>query len=656
MKFIKPRLSIPAFVIALLTSTALQPLLWAEKPRSEQVAAEIVWGTADQALSHLQKEHAADPSTFVAQRELDCLIGEGGGGACASAACIDLLQALRVAAGLEKLSNPHRAVLESFADQKALLSGRVTNEQLVRLMQFYQQHLDRLKLQVEVISAPNSRYAADGRRWSPVLPLDLGMRPGEFKILSFTVIEENGDVPGRHFVLLKNRRDSEIVVVDPRKPGNDFRYVVDYRRGAEGPNQQAFLVNAPGTPPRARNLTYELNTVFTVTLTAPGTEDQRARSVEYVKAKINKTYSDLRATEAYLSPRAWRETTADFGLPGLDLPVKYGGSDWPASKMIEVFKHAGRYNLNLRDVVGGAHVRPLLKSTSPEVLDIVRQVASGEGYIAIAITEPSAGSDVGAIKSTSRKVEGGYLLSGQKRFNARLDQATHVIIFTQGTTGIPGKLSVFVVPIDAPGLHVERLTAHGLTGNSYGGLSFMDLFVPESHLIGKDGEGLGIFFEHFLYWRLMQTAAAIGTGENALEQMADRIKTREAFGSPIGRFTHLQQPIGQYSTELRMAYSLAKEAAAMIDRRDYKAARALINGLKAEGIENALSAVDAATRAFGGEGYSNLVDLGDRLRDLNGLRIADGTTDVMRMDVVRQTFGDVFWEMAIEGNKIHEPK
>ena len=158
-----------------------------------------------------------------------------------------------------------------------------------------------------------------------------------------------------------------------------------------------------------------------------------------------------------------------------------------------------------------------------------------------------------------------------------------------------------------------------------------------------------MFREHFLYWRLMQTAAAIGTAERALEMMAERLTTRYAFGGPIGRFTHLQQSMGQHTTELKMAFSLAKEAARLLDQGKLDEADLLINGLKAEGVEIALKAVDAATRAFGREGYSDLVDLGDRLRDLNGLRIADGTADVMRSDVVRQQFGSKFWKMATEG-------
>ena len=84
---------------------------------------------------------------------------------------------------------------------------------------------------------------------------------------------------------------------------------------------------------------------------------------------------------------------------------------------------------------------------------------------------------------------------------------------------------------------------------------------------------------------------------------------------------------------------------------NYKDAAPLISGLKAEGVEIALNAVDAAARAFGGEGYSDRVDIGDRLRDLNGLRIADGATDVMRSSVVSDRFGREFWEMAIQGRE-----
>lgn len=624
---------------------------------SEKIAATVVkdYENPGTALGLLQQAHGGDGTAFVAQDELDPLIHKDGGGACASAVCVDLMQVLRVMAGLGGLPDPHKAVLAAFKDQPELLAGRVTNEQLVKLIAFYRQYLGQARIGVEVMSAPNSGYRAHHQTWAEGEGPDLSLAPRKIRVMSYTVTDGTGKVLGRHFVLLKRVSKDQIDVVDPVKPSGDRHYVLDYRPGEKGARARLLLSNPPGIP-RAGGYVFEVNTVFTVSVLDEGELGARptgsAASTDYINGKLDEIARELKGTDEFLKPRVWRKKTAAFGLPGLDLPAEYGGSGWPAVKMIEVFRRAGWHNLNFRDVVGGAHVRPLLKSTNSDVLKIVRQVASGDAYIAIAITEPEAGTDIPAIKSTARRVDGGYLLNGRKRFNARLDQATHVVIFTQGAAGEPGKLSAFVVPVDAPGITIERLQAHGLTGNSYGGISFKDLKVSDGQLLGRDGDGMHIFFEHFLYWRLMQAAAAIGTGENALDQMANRIKARHVFGGPIARFTHLQQPIGQHRTELRMAYALAREAAMRIDRGDYgKETRALICGIKAEGVEIALRATDAATRAFGGEGYSNLVDLGDRLRDLNGLRIADGTTDVMRMEVVRQTYGEEYWDMAIRSKK-----
>lgn len=603
------------------------------------------------ALGVLQRSHGDDESPFVLQSELDPLIREDGGGACPSAAAIDVLQTLRVMAGLDPLRNPHKVALKAFTGNKALLKGRLSNDDFVALLDSYQRYLGGSEFRVEVESAPNSGYRAHRKTWGESGGADLSVAPRQLKVVSYTVTDGKDQVLGRHFVLLKGSSDGQLEVVDPDGPAKDRRYVVEYKAGEKGAKARAFLNNPPDVP-RRHTLTFEINTVFTVTLAdkpaAPAKGVGRVTTVEAMNQKLDETAAALRDTKEFLDPRAWRKRTASFGLPGLDLPEEVGGGNWSAAKTLEVFYRAGYHNLNFRDVVGGAHVRPLLEAKSQEVTDIVRKVAKGEGYVAIAITEPEVGSNVPGIRSTSRKVDGGYRLTGKKLFNARLEQATHVILFVQGTTGKPGRLSVFVVPVDTKGLKFETLEAHGLKGNSYGGVSFEDLFVPEAMRVGEDGDGLKIFEKHFLYWRLMQAAAALGTGKNALDQMAERIKSREAFGGPIGRFTHLQQPIGQYTTELRMALALAREAAELLDRGDYKTAEPLIDGLKGEGVEMALRAVDAATRAFGGEGYSTRVDLGDRLKDLNGLRIADGTTDVMRMMVVRKVYGEAFWEMAVQ--------
>ena len=593
--------------------------------------------SASDALTSLQEAHTSGEAVFVEQDDIDFLIDESGGGPCASCAAADAIQSLRLMAGLDAIDDIHLAALEGFKDQEELLAGRVTNDQFVKLIEFYQQHLGGASVTVDVESAPNSTYSDGKEAWSADGAPDLSLAPSELKVVSYTVTTEGGEVLGRHFVLLKEYDGKLLKVVDPAVPTKRREYELVPVDGGR------FQLQRPGGA-NSNNDTYEINTVFTIRLDA-GSD---GLTLEGIKAEIDATAKRLKGQGQLKSPRRWRTETADAGLPALDLPTDVGGANWPAVKMIEVFRHAGRHDLNLRDVVGGAHARVLLKSTHPDVQKIVKQIAEGKGYMAIAITEPDHGSDFTSIETTATKVDGGWRLNGEKKFNARLDQATHVVVFTKSQSGERGRLSVFVLPIDAEGIEIKRFGAHGLVGNSFGGMALKDVFVPDSHQIGGDDDGKGIFNDHFCYWRLMQSAAAIGTAERALEMMAERLDTRKVYGKKIGSFTHLQQPLGEYRTKLTMAHSVAVNAAEMIDRGAYDSADVLVCGLKAEGIEFALEAVDAAARAYGAEGYSDFVDIGERLRDLNGLRIADGATDVLRSAVVKKAYGDQFWNMAFK--------
>ena len=322
-------------------------------------------------------------------------------------------------------------------------------------------------------------------------------------------------------------------------------------------------------------------------------------SVDQIKTEIDLLAKELQAEDKLTSPKEWRRRGSRFGLPGLDLPTSVGGSDWTAEQMLEVFRHAGRYNLNLRDVVGGAHGRPAIKLESDFAKAAVQDLIDGRAYFAVAITEEGAGTHTKNIQSRAIRDGNGFRLTGSKLWNARLRQATHVVLYVQAANGRPGKQTAFLLPINHPGLEIVDRYAHGLTGNSFGGLKFDQMYVGPEHLIGEDGDGGDLFEEHFLYWRLMQSAAAIGCGERALEVMAERIRDREAFGGPIGRFTHLQQPIGEQLTKLRMALALSREAARYFDQGNYDAAEPLVNGIKAEGVEFALDGLrccDACSR------------------------------------------------------------
>jgi alkylation response protein AidB-like acyl-CoA dehydrogenase len=600
------------------------------------------------ALDRLQADHSNNGPLLVSQDELDQLIQQDGGGACPIAAGLIAEQALRSMTGLPLDLHPHRTALRLFQEKPELKEGRISNQRFVELLAFLCKGLDETPVAITTSSAPTSDYETAGTRWNPAEGPDLSVEAGQIKILAYTVTTAGGKVLGRHFVLLQTSDGNQISFVNPGRPIKDYTFIVEYRGDSTGPKRQLFFHSPAGFD--KSNQTYELNTIFTVRLInkQPGIATKADASVNEIKEKIDRLATLLREQGDFTNPIVWRQHGAAFGLPSLDLPTELGGSGWSTVDMLEIFRHAGKYNLNLRDVVGAAHGRPLAKVNSDYARKVVQGIVEGNTYVAVAITEPDVGTEMKAMTSTATKFGDGFKLTGSKLWNARLRQATHVVLYTQSATNESRKLTAFLLPIDHPGLHLVDQYAHGLTGNSFGGLEFKDMYVGSEHLLGSDGEGGKIFDDHFLYWRLMQAAAAIGCGEGALDQMAQRIRTRQVFGAPIGRFTHLQQPIGECATKLAMAAAYAAKAAELIDHGDYKTASTLVNGVKAEGVEIALAAADAAMRAHGALGYSREVDLGDRVRDLIGLRIADGTTDVMRMTVVRDLYGYDLWQMAVD--------
>ena len=369
---------------------------------------------------------------------------------------------------------------------------------------------------------------------------------------------------------------------------------------------------------------------------------------------IDEVAEEFANSKKFKSPVAWRKKTGKSGLQALDMPEEVGGKNLSASQMLKIFEYAGRYDLNLRDVPGGGHGRALMYSKNPEHKKIMEQIAKGRGYMAIAITEPEHGTDIRGMRSVAKKVEGGYELTGEKEYQARLSTASHIIILTQapgqeGERG--GKLNAFVVPKDYPGLKFKELETPALQGNSFGGVSFENLFIPESFRIGEDGEGGRIFNEHFTYWRMMQTSAALGTAKRALELMADRMRTREVNGRPIGSMTHLQQKLGRAGARLEHDTAALKEAAEAYDRGDFIEASRLAASAKALGVDDALDAVEVSLEAHGAFGMSNKIDLTQRKMDLSGLKIADGTADVLISDYVRKTFGQEFWDMGFGARK-----
>lgn len=242
-------------------------------------------------------------------------------------------------------------------------------------------------------------------------------------------------------------------------------------------------------------------------------------------AALQQAKQQLAGTPDELSPLAWRAYTANAGVPGLDVPANVGGQGLSAREMADIFAFCGKINLDLRDVPGGGHSRLLLHAASHRFDHVLRNVAAGKEFTAIAITEEEAGSDMHAISTTAIPLpDGSYRISGRKRYVARLEQATQIIVFVQvKRSDCSPLLTAFLLPRDFPGIMIEHLKTTGLHGVSFGGLCFHNIEVPASLRIGGEGQGFWLFNKHFTYWRIAMAAAAVGCARGAIDQAMDRL-------------------------------------------------------------------------------------------------------------------------------------
>jgi cyclohexanecarboxyl-CoA dehydrogenase len=176
-------------------------------------------------------------------------------------------------------------------------------------------------------------------------------------------------------------------------------------------------------------------------------------------------------------------------------------------------------------------------------------------------------------------------------------------------------------------------------------VAFQDVPISSDARIGGEGQAASLFVRHFTYWRVLMAAAALGSCETVIDQTVERLKTRMSFGGPIGRFTHLQQELATCLTQVHLLRLLIQNTTARINSRLPAVADAAM--CKAEAVETAIQVVNFGMRVHGASGYEKSTKLEKRLRDLLGLRIADGTTDVLRGQVAQSVLGNELYNLAL---------
>ena len=259
----------------------------------------------------------------------------------------------------------------------------------------------------------------------------------------------------------------------------------------------------------------------------------------------------------------------------------------------------------------------------------------GRFIAAFALSEPEAGSDVGAIATTAKRDGDDFVLDGTKTWISNGGLASYYVVFARSETA-PGTkgLSAFVVDADAPGFRVaqeiEVVAPHPLAR-----LSFEGCRVPRSRLVGEPGQGFEIAMATLDIFRASVGAAALGFARRALDEALAHVESREQFGKKLGDFQIVQAKLADMATSVDTSALLVYRAAWMKDRGAERVTKEAAMA-KMYATEAAQQVVDDAVQLFGAEGVVK-GRVPERLyREVRALRIYEGTTEIQKLILARE--------------------
>ncbi|NRQ34226.1 acyl-CoA dehydrogenase [Nonomuraea sp. NN258] len=329
---------------------------------------------------------------------------------------------------------------------------------------------------------------------------------------------------------------------------------------------------------------------------------------------------------------------ADEGLFALRLPEAYGGRNLDAVSAGIVLEELAAADLSVCfPVLNAALVGGVLAANgSPEQLARwLPPIARGEAVLALGLTEPGHGTDAGNIEMTARPDGDGWILTGEKTSIMSAAYATHCLLFARTGEAGPHGITAFYVPLEE--VRRQRLDDLGCRAGGRGRLVFEGLRAGPEHVVGGVGRGFAQVMRGFGVSRALIALMAIAVGRAALDEAFAHAGSRQAFGQPIGRFQSVSFPLVEHATMLHAARLVSFEALwradAGLDPRESA------NMAKWWAPRAAMEAAHQALLTLGHLGWSEDGPVAQRLRDVIGLQLADGTAAATKLVVARRLLG-----------------
>jgi short-chain 2-methylacyl-CoA dehydrogenase len=328
---------------------------------------------------------------------------------------------------------------------------------------------------------------------------------------------------------------------------------------------------------------------------------------------------------------------AQLGLMGMTVPEEYGGAGTDTLSYALAVEELTRIDSSVAITVAAHHSLGTLPiyyfGNEEQKREWLPQLASGQKLAAFGLTEPGAGSDAGATRTTAELRDGEWVVNGSKIFitNAGTD-ITACVTITARTED--DEISNLIIPNGTSGYEISApMEKMGWHASDTRELSFHDCAVPEENLVGPRGQGFNQFLEILDGGRISVAAMAVGLAQGAYDLAAAYAQEREQFGRPISRFQAVQFRLADMATEIEAARNLVYKAAWVKDQGRPFGREAAIAKLYSGEMSNRV--VNWALQVHGGYGYMDEFAISRLYRDQKILEIGEGTNEVQRMVIAR---------------------
>ena len=336
----------------------------------------------------------------------------------------------------------------------------------------------------------------------------------------------------------------------------------------------------------------------------------------------------------------WRGL-ADFGLTGLGIDTKYGGSGPVGYRQVSIAAEEVARGDASTSVSWLAHLALGTACISRFGTDeqkerLLTPLATGAEVAAFGLTEPSGGSDAAALQTTATERDGTFFLNGSKMFITNASVASTIVVFAteDRSKGYKG-VSAFVVRKDSPGLTINPMHGKlGMRSSTTDEVVFQDTPVSSDNLLGERGRGFNLAMEILTQSRIIIAAQSVGIGQSALEAAVRFAQRRETFGKPIAQHQGIQFMLADMAVGVHSSRVATMNAASLMDANQAFIQEASIAKLMAS--EMCIDVANKAIQIHGGAGYFQEAGVERIFRDARVTTIYEGTSEVQRLLIARQ--------------------